>query len=244
MKTSVKVERTLSSEKSNKPQAIGKLGDPYWGWNWRRAPRRFSLQGKRKTQNSNKQHNKDEEWWMNNWPSENRPNGKLSFRSTEVHRGVEPSVRFPDLNIFQIWICPAHYVKWYFENTEIKFFVRWKQQDARKTRKSRDGAWNFMAFFLEWLDRPAFFLLYGTRAVKRLTGGWESSFNFKCESWSDRKPVSQPALSHRLGLIGDPLSSASRALTANWWLLWTRTWKPSDKGVWIRGRPLRTAGLK
>jgi len=29
MKTSVKVERTLSSEKSNKPQAIGKLGDPY-----------------------------------------------------------------------------------------------------------------------------------------------------------------------------------------------------------------------
>ena len=39
-KTSVKDVISLSSEKSDKPQAIGKLDDARWGWDRRLAPRR------------------------------------------------------------------------------------------------------------------------------------------------------------------------------------------------------------
>ena len=68
MKTSVKDVRTLSSEQPSQPRAICKLDRRYRGWDRRRAPRRFGLQRERKTQNSIKQQNKDDEWWMNDCP--------------------------------------------------------------------------------------------------------------------------------------------------------------------------------
>ena len=79
--TSVKDVRTLSSEESDEPRAIGNLDRPYWGWDQRRAPRTFSLKRVRKTQNSIKQQNKDNEWWMNDWPKEKRPNSRLFYRA-------------------------------------------------------------------------------------------------------------------------------------------------------------------
>ena len=59
-KTLVKDVTTLSSEQPNELWAIGNLDHPYWGWDRRRAPRTFSLQRERKTQNSIKQQNKNE----------------------------------------------------------------------------------------------------------------------------------------------------------------------------------------
>ena len=77
--TLVKDVRTLSTEEPNELRAIGNLDRPYWGWDRRRAPRKFSLQCERKTQNSIKQQNKDDEWWMNDWPKNKRPNSRLFF---------------------------------------------------------------------------------------------------------------------------------------------------------------------
>ena len=77
--TSVKDVRTLST---NELWAIGNLDRPYWGWDRRRAPRTFNLQQERKTQNSIKQQNKDDEWWMNDWMKEKDQTAGFSIRQS------------------------------------------------------------------------------------------------------------------------------------------------------------------
>ena len=49
------------------------------------------------------------------------------------------------------------------------FLVRSRHQDARKTRKPRDTAWHFIAFFWRRKIFRQFFLNSRTRAIKRLT---------------------------------------------------------------------------